>query len=71
VFKIPREVDVETAFVKLLNIGVFEECGRVINPQSLDEQIRGGIVQGIGGALYEHCIYTEDGQLVTANMADY
>jgi carbon-monoxide dehydrogenase large subunit len=65
------EVDVETGFVKLLKHWCVEDCGRVINPQLVDEQIRGGIVQGIGGALYEHCIYTEDGQLVTANMADY
>lgn len=65
------EVDVETGFVKLLKHWCVEDCGRVINPQLVDEQIRGGIVQGIGGALYEHCIYTPDGQLVTANMADY
>jgi carbon-monoxide dehydrogenase large subunit len=65
------EVDVETGFVKLLKHWCVEDCGRIINPQLVDEQIRGGIVQGIGGALYEHCVYTEDGQLLTANMADY
>jgi carbon-monoxide dehydrogenase large subunit len=37
----------------------------------VDEQVRGGIVQGIGGALYEHCIYSPDGQLMTGSMADY
>jgi aerobic carbon-monoxide dehydrogenase large subunit len=65
------EVDTDTGFVKLLKHWCVEDCGRVINPQLVDEQIRGGIVQGIGGALYEHCAYSEDGQLMTANMADY
>ena len=65
------EVDTETGFVKLLKHWCVEDCGRVINPQLVDEQIRGGIVQGIGGALYEECHYDEDGQLLNANMADY
>lgn len=65
------EVDVETGFVKLLKHWCVEDCGRVINPQLVDEQIRGGIVQGIGGALYEECLYDEQGQLLNANMADY
>ena len=43
----------------------------MINPQLVDEQIRGGIVQGIGGALFEHCLYDEAGQLLNANMMDY
>ena len=38
---------------------VVEDCGPVINPLLVDEQIRGGVVQGIGGALYEHCLYDE------------
>lgn len=48
-----------------------EDCGTVINPQLVDEQIRGGVVQGLGGALFEHCIYDERGQLTNGNMADY
>ena len=48
-----------------------EDCGTVINPQLVDEQIRGGIVQGIGGALFEHCLYDEAGQLLNGNMMDY
>ena len=43
----------------------------MINPQLVDEQIRGGVVQGIGGALFEHCLYDERGQLLNGNMADY
>jgi aerobic carbon-monoxide dehydrogenase large subunit len=65
------EVDPETGFVTLLKHWCVEDCGRVINPQLVDEQIRGGIVQGIGGALYEECVYDSEGQLLNANMADY
>lgn len=65
------EVDVDTGFVKLLKHWCVEDCGTVINPQLVDEQIRGGIVQGIGGALFEHCRYDERGQLLNGNMADY
>ncbi|AVO45970.1 xanthine dehydrogenase family protein molybdopterin-binding subunit [Phreatobacter cathodiphilus] len=65
------EVDVETGMVKLLEHWCVEDCGRVINPMLVDEQVRGGIVQGIGGALYEHCVYNEDGQLLTTTLADY
>ncbi len=65
------EVDTETGFIKLLNHWVVEDCGTVINPQLVDEQVRGGVVQGLGAALYEHCIYDERGQLTNANMADY
>ena len=65
------EVDVDTGFVKLLKHWCVEDCGTVINPQLVDEQVRGGVVQGIGAALFEHCIYDERGQLVNGNMADY
>jgi carbon-monoxide dehydrogenase large subunit len=65
------EVDPETGFVTLLRHWCVEDCGTVINPQLLDEQLRGGIVQGIGAALYEHCRYDERGQLLNGTMADY
>lgn len=65
------EVDIETGFVRVVNFWAVEDCGRVINPRLVDEQVRGGVVQGIGGALYEECIYSEDGQLLTTTMADY
>nr|HAQ91940.1 carbon monoxide dehydrogenase [Afipia sp.] len=65
------EVDPRTGFIKLLRHWVVEDCGTIINPQLVDEQIRGGVVQGLGAALYEHCIYDERGQLTNANMADY
>lgn len=65
------EVDIETGVVTLLNHWCVEDCGRVINPQLVDEQIRGGIVQGLGGALYEEIHYDSDGQLLNGSMADY
>ena len=65
------EVDVETGFVRLLEHWAVEDCGRVINPLLVDEQLRGGIVQGIGGALFEHCQYDENGQMLNASLADY
>jgi aerobic carbon-monoxide dehydrogenase large subunit len=65
------EVDTETGFIRLLRHWVVEDCGTIINPQLVDEQIRGGVVQGLGAALFEKCIYDERGQLTNANMADY
>jgi carbon-monoxide dehydrogenase large subunit len=65
------EVDPDSGVVKLLKHWCVEDCGTVINPQLVDEQIRGGVVQGIGGALFEHCIYDARGQLLNGNMADY
>ncbi|MGA2057572.1 MAG: xanthine dehydrogenase family protein molybdopterin-binding subunit [Bradyrhizobium sp.] len=65
------EVDTDTGFVKLLKHWVVEDCGTIINPQLVDEQVRGGVVQGLGAALFEKCIYDERGQLTNANMADY
>jgi len=65
------EVDTETGMVTLLNHWVVEDCGRIINPQLVDEQVRGGVVQGLGGALFEHCVYDETGQLLNGTMADY
>jgi carbon-monoxide dehydrogenase large subunit len=65
------EVDVETGFVKLLDHWCVEDCGRVINPKLVDEQIRGAIVQGIGGVMFEECLYDENGLLRNGSMADY
>jgi carbon-monoxide dehydrogenase large subunit len=65
------EVDADTGLVRLLKVWCVEDCGRVINPLLVDEQVRGGVVQGIGGALYEHCLYSPEGQLLIGSMADY
>ncbi|MDB5802975.1 MAG: xanthine dehydrogenase family protein [Betaproteobacteria bacterium] len=65
------EVDPDTGFVKLLKHWVVEDCGTILNPMLVDEQMRGGIVQGIGGALFEECLYSADGQMLNGSMADY
>lgn len=65
------EVDTETGFVKLLKHWCVEDCGTVINPMLVDEQLRGGVVQGIGGALLEECMYSPEGQMLNGSMADY
>lgn len=65
------EVDVETGFVKLLKHWAVEDCGRILNPLLVDEQMRGAIVQGIGGALLEECLYDDHGLLRNGSMADY
>jgi len=65
------DVDIRTGQVTLRKHWCVEDCGTVINPQLVDEQIRGGIVQGIGGVLFEHCLYDETGQYLNATMMDY
>lgn len=65
------EVDVETGFVRLLRHAVVHDAGTLINPRIVDEQIRGGVVQGLGAALYEEILYGPDGQLQTGSLADY
>jgi len=65
------EVDIRTGEVRLLKHWCVEDCGTVINPQLVDEQIRGGIVQGIGAVLFEHCLYDAEGQMLNANLMDY
>ncbi len=65
------EVDIETGLIHLLDFWVVEDCGRILNPLLVDEQIRGGVVQGIGAALYEHCVYSDTGQMTNASLADY
>jgi carbon-monoxide dehydrogenase large subunit len=65
------EVDIETGFIKLLKHWCVEDCGTIINPMLVDEQLRGGVVQGIGGALFEECMYSPEGQMLNGSMADY
>ena len=65
------EVDTETGFIKLLKHWCVEDCGTVLNPMLVDEQLRGGVVQGLGGALLEECLYSPEGQMLNGSMADY
>lgn len=65
------EVDIETGVTRLLKHWVVEDCGRIINPLLVDEQIRGGVVQGLGPAFFEECLYDDMGQMTNASLADY
>jgi len=64
-------IDPETGAITLLDHWVVEDCGRVINPALVDGQIYGGVVQGLGAALMERCVYDEDGNLLTGSLMDY
>ncbi len=64
-------VDPETGSVELLDYAVAEDCGTMINPMLVEGQIRGGVVQGIGTALYEEIPYDEAGQPLAGTFADY
>ena len=65
------EVDIATGGVTLLRYIVSEDCGPMINPNVVEGQIAGGAVQGIGGVLYEHLAYDEDGNPVATTFMDY
>ena len=64
-------IDVETGQVAVLDYRVVEELGRVLNPMLAEGQAVGAAVQGIGGALFDRIRHDGDGQLLTANLADY
>ena len=65
------EVDIESGKVTFLDYVAVHDCGTMVNPMTLKGHIRGGTASGIGTALYEHFYYDDNGQLVTANFADY
>ena len=65
------EVDPETGGVKILRYLIVEDCGRMINPLVVEGQIHGGIVQGLGTALFEESVYDEQGQLLNLSFLDY
>jgi len=66
------EIDRDTGEVEVLRYVAVDDCGRVLNPMLLDGQLHGGIVQGLGQALAEHCVYdSASGQLLTGSFMDY
>ncbi|MPY75440.1 MAG: molybdopterin-dependent oxidoreductase [Alphaproteobacteria bacterium] len=66
------EIDEETGVVAVVRYALVSDFGTVINPMLLEGQLHGGIVQGIGQALYEDCRYDpQSGQLVTGSFMDY
>jgi CO/xanthine dehydrogenase Mo-binding subunit len=64
-------VDPETGEVRVLDYVAAQDVGRAINPAEVEGQIHGGVVQGIGWALYEEMAYDENGQLLTSTLMDY
>jgi carbon-monoxide dehydrogenase large subunit len=65
------EVDSETGHVQLKRYVAVDDCGRQINPMIVEGQVHGGVVQGIGQALWEQAVYAENGQLLTGSLSDY
>lgn len=65
------EIDVPTGKMTLRRFVVVEDCGTILNPLVVDGQVRGGVVQGIGSAMFEHFIYDAECQPLTTSFADY
>ncbi|HEX2038759.1 MAG TPA: xanthine dehydrogenase family protein molybdopterin-binding subunit [Acidimicrobiales bacterium] len=65
------EVDTETGKVRLRRLVAVDDAGRILNPMLAEGQVHGGLAQGIAQALFEEVRYDEDGNPITANLADY
>ena len=65
------EVDKDTGKVDLKRYVAVDDCGPQINPMIVEGQVHGGVVQGVGQALWEGAVYDESGQLVTGSLLDY
>ena len=65
------EIDPETGFVQVVRYSVVDDFGNLINPMLAEGQVHGGVAQGIGQALYEHVVFDQEGQLLTASFMDY
>ncbi|WP_374467088.1 xanthine dehydrogenase family protein molybdopterin-binding subunit [Ferrovibrio sp.] len=65
------EIDEATGVAEVVRYVVADDMGRVINPTIVKGQIHGGVVQGVGQALYENVVYDADGQLLTGSFTDY
>jgi len=64
-------VDRETGAVVVERFLVAYDIGRAVNPMMIEGQIAGGYAQGLGGALYEEFLYSQDGQPLSVSFADY
>lgn len=65
------EIDPETGVTEIVNYTIVDDFGATLNPILLEGQIQGGTAQGIGQALFEEVVYSEEGQLITATFMDY
>jgi len=64
-------IDPETGQLSVLRHVCVEDAGRMINPMIVDGQVSGAVAQGVSGALFEHLIYDDAGQLLTGTLMDY
>jgi carbon-monoxide dehydrogenase large subunit len=64
-------VDTELGGVEILDYVIVEDCGTIVNPTVVEGQVRGGVAQGIGTALYEESLYDGSGQPLATTFADY
>ncbi|HUG15971.1 MAG TPA: molybdopterin cofactor-binding domain-containing protein, partial [Thermomicrobiales bacterium] len=65
------EVEPSSGVVEVVRYIAVDDFGNVVNPLVVDGQVLGGIVQGIGQALYESAVYDEDGQLLSSTLMEY
>jgi aerobic carbon-monoxide dehydrogenase large subunit len=65
------EIDPDTGEIEIASYVALDDCGRVLNHALLEGQLHGGISQGIGQVLLEHCVYDAEGQLLTGSFMDY
>jgi aerobic carbon-monoxide dehydrogenase large subunit len=65
------EIDPETGITDVVNYTTVDDIGTVVDHTSVEGQVQGGVLQGVGQALAEHAIYDENGQLLTASFLDY
>jgi carbon-monoxide dehydrogenase large subunit len=65
------EVDPDTGTIEIVGYWGVDDVGTVINPMIVEGQIQGGIAQGLGQALHEHCVYDASGQLLAGSFMDY
>jgi carbon-monoxide dehydrogenase large subunit len=65
------EVDMETGQVDVLKYVAVDDVGTLVNPQIVDGQVMGGVIQGIAEALYEEAVYDDNGTLMTSSMSNY
>lgn len=65
------EVDVQTGSVRVVRAWSAHDVGHAINPMLVEGQIEGGLVHGIGYALYEQMVWDDDGRLANPSLADY
>ena len=65
------EVDPDTGIVEVVAFNAADDVGVVMNPMIVSGQVQGGVAQGYGQAIMEHCVYDETGQLATGSYMDY